>query len=80
MAVPNEDGTSYTREVISVEYEWQPPREVDQTMGHATVSKHTSPTWNEGFESDDEVDEVIFPKGNKFDDQFDIRLKGRVRT
>ncbi|GJW88944.1 putative reverse transcriptase domain, reverse transcriptase zinc-binding domain protein [Tanacetum coccineum] len=153
MAVPNEDGTSYTREVISVEYEWQPPsdgfteverkknkgkkadeqprarhidgirltkpkpnfywqktgtnksgadlvnkgptdanssinkvngpstsnsfdilnnvdegdaccvssymgnEEVDQAVGHATISKHTSPTWNEDFESDDEVDE-----------------------
>ncbi|GKE23367.1 hypothetical protein Tco_1434879, partial [Tanacetum coccineum] len=51
----------------------------DQAVGHATVSKHTSPTWNEDFESDDEVDEVIFSEGNKFDDQFDIRLKGRVR-
>ncbi|GJT32310.1 ATP-dependent DNA helicase PIF1-like protein [Tanacetum coccineum] len=52
-------------------------QEVDQAVGHATVSKHTSPTWNEDFESDDEVDEVIFPEGKKFDDQFDIRLKGR---
>ncbi|GJX83055.1 RNA-directed DNA polymerase, eukaryota, reverse transcriptase zinc-binding domain protein [Tanacetum coccineum] len=158
MAVPNEDGTSYTREVISVEYEWQPqvkrkknkdkkadqqPRarhidgirltkpkpnfywqktdtnksgadlvnkgptdansfidkvngpstsnsfdilnnvdegdaccvsssmgnqEEDQAVGHATVSKHTSPTWNEDFESDDEVDEVIFPEVNKLDE------------
>ncbi|GJQ90642.1 reverse transcriptase domain-containing protein [Tanacetum coccineum] len=177
MAVPNEDITNYTREVISVEYEWQPPRcadckkighsddkcpkivrepvtcttlimnsdgftevkrkknkgkkadqqprarhidgirltkpkpnfywqktganksgadlvnkgptdanssinkvNVDQAVGHATVSKHTSPTWNEDFESDDEVDEVIFSEGNKFDDQFDIRLKGRMNT
>nr|GFA88009.1 hypothetical protein [Tanacetum cinerariifolium] len=31
-------------------------------MGHATTSKHTSSAWNEDFESDDEVDEVIFPK------------------
>ncbi|GKB77471.1 ATP-dependent DNA helicase PIF1-like protein [Tanacetum coccineum] len=54
-------------------------QEVDQAVGHATVSKHTSPTWNEDFESDDEVDEVIFPEGNKFDDQFDIRLKGQVK-
>ncbi|GKB14537.1 reverse transcriptase domain-containing protein [Tanacetum coccineum] len=54
-------------------------QEEDQVVEHATVSKHTSPTWNEDFESDDEVDEVLFLKGNKFDDQFDIRLKGRVR-
>ncbi|GJW24714.1 reverse transcriptase domain-containing protein [Tanacetum coccineum] len=54
-------------------------QEKDQVVEHATVSKHTSPTWNEDFESDDEVDEVVFPKGNKFDDQFDIRLKGRVK-
>ncbi|GKB57384.1 RNA-directed DNA polymerase, eukaryota, reverse transcriptase zinc-binding domain protein [Tanacetum coccineum] len=52
--------------------------EVDQAVGHATISKHTSPTWNEDFKSDDEVDEVIFPEGNKFEDQFDIRLKGRA--
>ncbi|GJX07011.1 reverse transcriptase domain-containing protein, partial [Tanacetum coccineum] len=50
-------------------------QEEDQAVGHATVSKHTSPTWNEDFESDDEVDEVLFPQGNKFDDQCDIRLK-----
>nr|GEY25700.1 hypothetical protein [Tanacetum cinerariifolium]GEY27526.1 hypothetical protein [Tanacetum cinerariifolium] len=36
-------------------------------------------TWNQDLESDDKVDEVIFPEGNKWDDQFDIRLKGRVR-
>ncbi|GJZ71296.1 hypothetical protein Tco_0635147 [Tanacetum coccineum] len=53
-------------------------QEVDQAVGHATISKHTSPTWNEDFESDDEVDKVIFPEGNKFEDQFDIRLKDRV--
>ncbi|GJY10684.1 uncharacterized vacuolar membrane protein [Tanacetum coccineum] len=51
----------------------------DQAMGHATVSKHTSPTWNEDSKSDDEVDELLFPEGNKFDDQFNIRLEGRVR-
>ncbi|GKB37490.1 hypothetical protein Tco_0882432 [Tanacetum coccineum] len=39
----------------------------------------TRSTWNEDLESDDEVDEDIFPDGNKWDDQFDIRLKGRVR-
>ncbi|GJS13135.1 hypothetical protein Tco_0407607, partial [Tanacetum coccineum] len=50
----------------------------NQAVGHDTGT-HTSSTWNEEFESDDEVDEVIFSEGNKFDDQFDIRLKGRVR-
>ncbi|GKB60390.1 hypothetical protein Tco_0916576 [Tanacetum coccineum] len=53
--------------------------EEEQAVGHATASKHTSSSWNEDFESNDEVDEVIFPEGNKFGDQFDIRLKGRVR-
>ncbi|GJX39481.1 hypothetical protein Tco_0899358 [Tanacetum coccineum] len=32
---------------------------------------------NEHVESDDEVDEFIFPEGDKFGDKFDIRLKGR---
>ncbi|GJV05006.1 reverse transcriptase domain-containing protein [Tanacetum coccineum] len=50
---------------------------VSSSMG--TASKQKSSTWNEEFDSDDEVDEVIFPEGNKWDDQFDIRLKGRVR-
>ncbi|GKA79701.1 hypothetical protein Tco_0786297 [Tanacetum coccineum] len=45
-----------------------------------TANEHTQSTWNEDIESDDEVDEVIFPEGNKWDDQFDIRLKGRVRN
>ncbi|GKB27433.1 hypothetical protein Tco_0866834, partial [Tanacetum coccineum] len=53
--------------------------EEEQAVGHATASKHTSCSWNEDFESNDEVDEVIFPEGNKFGEQFDIRLKGRVR-
>ncbi|GKE27156.1 hypothetical protein Tco_1442540, partial [Tanacetum coccineum] len=35
--------------------------------------------WNEDQESDNEVDEFIFPEGDKFGDKFDIRLKGRVR-
>ncbi|GJR08706.1 hypothetical protein Tco_0791358 [Tanacetum coccineum] len=54
-------------------------REKEQEAGHATASKHDTSKWTEDFESDDEVDEVIFPKDNKFGDQFDIRLKGRVR-
>nr|GEU28760.1 putative ATPase, F1/V1/A1 complex, alpha/beta subunit, zinc knuckle CX2CX4HX4C [Tanacetum cinerariifolium] len=37
MAVPNEDETDYTWEVISVEYEWQPPRCVDcKIFGHSS--------------------------------------------
>nr|GFD22149.1 hypothetical protein [Tanacetum cinerariifolium] len=51
--------------------------EEEQTVGHTTANKHTSSAWNEEFESDDEVDEVIFPEGNKVADQFDIRLEGR---
>nr|GEV12577.1 reverse transcriptase domain-containing protein [Tanacetum cinerariifolium] len=35
--------------------------------------------WNEDLVSDDEVDEFIFPEGDKFGAIFDIRLKGRVR-
>nr|GEU72209.1 hypothetical protein [Tanacetum cinerariifolium] len=34
---------------------------------------------NEDHESDNEVDKFIFPKGDKFEDKFDIRLKSRVR-
>ncbi|GJS60017.1 reverse transcriptase domain-containing protein [Tanacetum coccineum] len=34
---------------------------------------------NEHVESDGEVDEFIFPEGDKFGDKFDIRLKGQVR-
>ncbi|GJR25728.1 reverse transcriptase domain-containing protein [Tanacetum coccineum] len=40
-------------------------------VSSSTDSEHTPSTWNK--------DEVIFPEGNKWDDQFDIRLKGRVR-
>ncbi|GJR90456.1 hypothetical protein Tco_0214467 [Tanacetum coccineum] len=54
-------------------------QEKDQAVGYDTANKHSSSSWNEVYEFDDEVDEVIFPEGNKFDDQFDIRLKGRVR-
>ncbi|GJT62554.1 reverse transcriptase domain-containing protein [Tanacetum coccineum] len=39
MAVPNEDETDYTREVISVEYEWQPTRCADcKKFGHSSDS------------------------------------------
>ncbi|GJT28634.1 retrovirus-related pol polyprotein from transposon TNT 1-94 [Tanacetum coccineum] len=34
---------------------------------------------NEHVESDEEVDEFIFPEGDKFGNKFDIRLKGRAR-
>ncbi|GJW48400.1 hypothetical protein Tco_0080046 [Tanacetum coccineum] len=50
-------------------------QEEDQAVGQATDSKHTSSLWNEDFEFDDEVDEVIFPEGNKCSDKFDIRLE-----
>nr|GEW69654.1 hypothetical protein [Tanacetum cinerariifolium] len=43
------------------------------------ASKQTSYEWTKDFESDDEVDEVLYHERNKFGDQFDIRLKGRVR-
>ncbi|GJW83544.1 hypothetical protein Tco_0156689 [Tanacetum coccineum] len=42
------------------------------------ANKQTPSKWTEDFESDDEVDEVLYPEGNKFEDQFDIQLKGRV--
>ncbi|GJX27016.1 hypothetical protein Tco_0233312 [Tanacetum coccineum] len=51
----------------------------DCGISSSTASEHTPSTWNEDFESDDEVDEVILPEGNKWDDQFNIRFKGRVR-
>ncbi|GJY72098.1 hypothetical protein Tco_0475801 [Tanacetum coccineum] len=40
------------------------------------TNKQTLSEWVEDVESDDEVDEVLYPEGNKFEDQFDIRLKG----
>ncbi|GJR73734.1 retrovirus-related pol polyprotein from transposon TNT 1-94 [Tanacetum coccineum] len=40
------------------------------------ASKQTSSEWTKDFESDDEV---LYPEGNKFGDQFDIRLKGRYK-
>ncbi|GKB27357.1 reverse transcriptase domain-containing protein [Tanacetum coccineum] len=42
------------------------------------VEEH-EPGLNDHVESDDEVDEFIFPEGDKFGNKFDIRLKGRVR-
>ncbi|GKA97666.1 reverse transcriptase domain-containing protein [Tanacetum coccineum] len=134
MGVPNDDETDYTREVISVEYEWQPQRCADcKKFGHssdkcpkivrepiASVStdtksdgftevkvlplqtlfdalntlddrgmnvellalgvikwkiKETRPKvsqLNEHVESDDEVDEFIFPEGDKFDEKIYI--------
>ncbi|GJS60020.1 hypothetical protein Tco_0654804 [Tanacetum coccineum] len=41
--------------------------------------RHKVSLLNEHIESDDEVDEFIFPEGDKFGDKFDIRLKGRGR-
>ncbi|GJU18979.1 eukaryotic aspartyl protease family protein [Tanacetum coccineum] len=176
MTIPDEDGISHTKEVINVEYEWQPPRCADcKIFGRSSdrcpklVRDHVAPTskgtngdgftevkrknpkgkkadiqhrsrhidgirldkpkpnfyWqkkgttrkgadidsttkvdatainkdecgtsssrsnqveeqdaglkasqlNELGESDDEVDEHIFPEGDKFGDKFDIRLK-----
>ncbi|GJZ02824.1 reverse transcriptase domain-containing protein [Tanacetum coccineum] len=168
MTVPNDDETDYTREVIiSVEYEWKPPRCADcKIFGHSSdkcpktvrepvayvstdtksdgftevkrkkhndkkadmhprsrqiegirldkpkpnfywqkkgttrrgadmdtmakissrsnqledqETRHKVSQLNEHVKSDDEVDEFIFPEGDKFGDKFDIRLKGRVR-
>ncbi|GJR96196.1 putative reverse transcriptase domain-containing protein [Tanacetum coccineum] len=53
---------------------------VVETLEHENdggVSKHISSSWNEDSESDDEVDEVLFPEGNKLGDQFHIRLNYR---
>ncbi|GKD69685.1 cysteine-rich receptor-like protein kinase [Tanacetum coccineum] len=171
MAIPLEDGSGHTREVIKVEYEWKPPHCADcKIFGHTNekcpkrainldtpsdsskgsivpstastncdgftevrrkknkgkkadqqtwsrqidgvnkvntlstsnsfdafnnmeegvsssrksqeVDHETGPKtsqWNEDHESDTEVDEFIYPEGDKFGDQFDIRLKGRIR-
>ncbi|GKB42357.1 nucleotide-binding alpha-beta plait domain-containing protein [Tanacetum coccineum] len=54
-------------------------QEEKQEAGNATASKHRSSKWNEGFASDDDEDEVYFPEDDKIGDQFDIRLKSRVR-
>ncbi|GJX49003.1 reverse transcriptase domain-containing protein [Tanacetum coccineum] len=109
MAILNEEGDGYTKEVIRVEYEWKPPHCGDcKIFGHDLLQcpKHVKETVindpskvgtstttvtssdrftdltrkkNKDFKSDDEVDEVIFPEGNKWDDEFDIRLKGQAR-
>ncbi|GJV46602.1 hypothetical protein Tco_1431138 [Tanacetum coccineum] len=144
MAIPNEEGNWYIKEVIRVEYEWKPPHCVEcKSFGHSPTTcpnhvnevvpkdmddasnlgangntkgsscqpivvkastmdnsvsiknsfdalmdnsyeanetnKQTLSEWAEDVESDDEVDEVLYPEGNKFEDQFDIRLKGRAR-
>ncbi|GKD06471.1 MAK10-like protein [Tanacetum coccineum] len=42
-----------------------------------TASEHKSYICNEDSESDNEVDEVIFPEGDKLGDKIDIQLKGR---
>ncbi|GJU94463.1 hypothetical protein Tco_1319219 [Tanacetum coccineum] len=47
----------------------------DCGISSSTASEHTPSTWNEDFESDDEVDEVIFPEGNKWIHTY--KLKGR---
>ncbi|GJX02869.1 retrovirus-related pol polyprotein from transposon TNT 1-94 [Tanacetum coccineum] len=60
MAIPDEDGISYTKEVINVEYEWQPPRCADcKIFGHSSdrcpkiVRDHVAPiskdTKSDGF-------------------------------
>ncbi|GKB10950.1 retrovirus-related pol polyprotein from transposon TNT 1-94 [Tanacetum coccineum] len=50
----------------------------DCGISSSTASEHTPSMWNKDFESDDEVDEVIFPEGNKWDDQFNIRFKEKT--
>ncbi|GJT50670.1 zinc knuckle CX2CX4HX4C containing protein [Tanacetum coccineum] len=153
MAIPDEDGISYTKEIISVD-EWQPSRCADcKIFGHSSdrcpkivrepfvsiskkgtirrgadmdsktkvganaINKVKGPSasnsfdalntmdvedecgtsssmgnqeeeqeagpkesqLNEHVESDDEVGGFIFLEGDKFGDNFDVRLKGRVR-
>ncbi|GKA59300.1 retrovirus-related pol polyprotein from transposon TNT 1-94 [Tanacetum coccineum] len=131
MAIPNEDGTSHTMVVISVEYEWQPPRcayckifchsldKCPKIIREPVIS--ITDTNSDGFtevkgkkdkgkkvdiqprkkgkirrgvdmdtltkvgtnvinKSDDEVDEFLFPEGDKLGNKFDIRLKGSGQT
>ncbi|GJX83340.1 hypothetical protein Tco_0332821 [Tanacetum coccineum] len=52
---------------------------MDNSYEANETNKQTLSEWAEDVESDDEVDEVLYPEGNKFEDQFDIRLKGRAR-
>nr|GEW68948.1 hypothetical protein [Tanacetum cinerariifolium] len=74
MAILNEKGNWYTKEVIRVEYEWKPPHcieykssdgftEVKRMKNKGKKADQQPRRTNEEFESDDEVDEVIFPEG-----------------
>nr|GEW07028.1 zinc knuckle CX2CX4HX4C [Tanacetum cinerariifolium] len=56
MAVPNDDETDYMREVISVEYEWQPPRKKGATRRRAdmettTKNKVEGPSTSNSFDA-----------------------------
>ncbi|GJR09322.1 zinc finger, CCHC-type containing protein [Tanacetum coccineum] len=51
---------------------------MDNSYKANETNKQTLSEWAEDVESDDEVDEVLYPEGNKFEDQFDIRLKGVI--
>ncbi|GKA06695.1 hypothetical protein Tco_0685919 [Tanacetum coccineum] len=84
MDVPNEDGEGYTREVISLEYEWKPPHCRDcKVFGHShdTCPKNVSiPDPNDTTKADhsDGFTEVKRKKnkGRKVDQQPKVRNSG----
>ncbi|GJZ80576.1 reverse transcriptase domain-containing protein [Tanacetum coccineum] len=89
MAVLNEDGVSYTREVISMEYEWKPPHCMKcKTFGHsldtcpvnvselAPSAKTT--TMDEECDGFTEVKRRK-NKGKKYDQQPNSRYSGGVK-
>ncbi|GJR94438.1 hypothetical protein Tco_0266612 [Tanacetum coccineum] len=52
---------------------------MDNSYEANETNKQTLSEWAEDVESNDEVDEVLYLERNKFEDQVDIRLKGRAR-
>ena len=66
-------------EVVSTNNSFEALVDSNDNFEAKEASKLTLSEWFEDFESDDEVDEVLYPEGNKFGDQFDIRLKGQVK-
>ncbi|GJU77837.1 putative reverse transcriptase domain, reverse transcriptase zinc-binding domain protein [Tanacetum coccineum] len=63
MAVPVEDGDGYTREVVSVEYEWQPPG-AGETKGRRDDGGVSKPGPIEQNEKPNSGPNVSKPKGN----------------
>nr|GEX99933.1 hypothetical protein [Tanacetum cinerariifolium] len=76
---PTIDKASIMDKFVSTKNSFDALMDSNNSFRANKANKQTSSEWSEDIESDDEVDEVLYPKGNKFEDQFDIRLKSRVR-